>query len=60
MADELDECKERNRELEEQNELLRESAETFGALADRLNQRCQHNAAADPSQTEAEDDTNEK
>lgn len=41
MADELEECKDRNRQLEEENELLREAAETFGELADRLNERLQ-------------------
>jgi hypothetical protein len=39
MADELEECKDRNRKLEEENELLREAAETFGDLADRLSDR---------------------
>jgi hypothetical protein len=41
MADELEDCKNRNRLLEEENELLRESAQTFGELADRLNERLQ-------------------
>ena len=39
MTDELEDCKRRNEELEEENELLRESAEVFGELADRLNGR---------------------
>jgi len=39
MSDELEACKARIRELEEVTEILRESAEAFGALADRLNTR---------------------
>ena len=39
MSDELEACKARIRELEEVAEMLRESAEAFGALADRLNTR---------------------
>lgn len=39
MSQELDACKARIRELEEVTEILRESAEAFGALADRLNAR---------------------
>ena len=53
MADELEECKDRNRKLEEENELLRESAETFGNLADRLSERLREEQSADgpPSDT---------
>jgi hypothetical protein len=39
LYDELNACKERIRELEEVTEILRESAQAFGALADRLNAR---------------------
>jgi hypothetical protein len=39
MSQELEACKARIRELEEVTEILRESAEAFGALADRLNSR---------------------
>jgi hypothetical protein len=39
MSNELEACKARIRELEEVTEILRESAEAFGALADRLNSR---------------------
>jgi hypothetical protein len=41
LADELEACKARIRELEEVTEILRESAQAFGALADRLNARLQ-------------------
>ena len=57
MPDELEECKDRNRELEQENELLRESAETFGALADRLNQELRRqdrdSAARPPSKPDS-------
>ena len=39
IPDELEACKARIRELEEVSEILRESAQAFGALADRLNIR---------------------
>ena len=39
ISEELEACKARIRELEEVTEILRESAEAFGALADRLNNR---------------------
>ena len=39
MSQELEACKARIRELEEVTEILRESAQAFGALADRLNAR---------------------
>jgi hypothetical protein len=57
MADELEECKARNRQLEEENELLRESSETFGDLADRLSERLrevQPPNAADAATSEPE------
>jgi hypothetical protein len=37
MDNELARCKEEVRELKEENQQLRQSADTFGALADRLN-----------------------
>lgn len=37
MDDELARCKEEVRELKEENQHLRQAADTFGALADRLN-----------------------
>ena len=37
MDEELARCKEEVRELQEENQHLRKAADTFGALADRLN-----------------------
>lgn len=37
MDEELARCKEEVRELQEENQHLRQAADTFGALADRLN-----------------------
>ena len=60
MDDELEECKERNRQLEEENELLRESAETFGALADRLNEKLQPDPPAEGSTSDSSKDPDQK
>jgi hypothetical protein len=60
MDDELEDCKEQNRKLEEENELLRESAETFGALADRLNEKLQPDPPADPSESDSSKDPGQK
>ena len=48
--DKLTECKETVKELKEENAELRESAESFGALAERLNRakRAQVEGAAVP------------
>ena len=37
MDDELARCKAEVRELQEENQQLRQASDTFGALADRLN-----------------------
>ena len=42
MADELLDCKRRLAELEIENDELRASAQTFGDLAERLNQELEH------------------
>ena len=42
MADELLDCKRRLAELEVENDELRASAESFGDLAERLNQELEH------------------
>ena len=47
MTDELEACKARIRELEEKTKLLHESAETFAALADRLNTRLRETSPAE-------------